>query len=121
MKLFRLTVLSVVCATTVFADKPTERAEVMSLDELAGDWMEVKTLRNFPSVNNFWGTLGTGPNLTAFHLLTFPPYANGGVSGGLTVDGQPVTATESRWYPYQVLRRATQNGIEMESAMRMPC
>ncbi len=51
---------------------------IMSLDELAGDWMEVNTLRNFPSVNNFWGALKTHPNLTTFLYATFPPYANGG-------------------------------------------
>ena len=93
---------------------------IMSLDELAGDWMEVNTLRNFPSDNNFWGALQTHPNLTTFLYATFPPYANGGDSGVLSMNGKPVTATGSRWYPYQVLRRATVDGVEMESAIRMP-
>jgi hypothetical protein len=95
-------------------------AGVPSLETLAADWMVVATLRNFPSVNNFWGALKTGSNLTEFSMLTFPPFANGGTSGVLSVDGKPVKAVESRWYPYQVLRRTTQNGIEMESAIRMP-
>ena len=93
---------------------------VPTLDDLAGDWMEVATIRNFPSVNNFRGALQTHPNLTTFLLATFPPYANGGDSGVLTLNGKPVTATGSRWYPYQVLRRATVDGVEMESAIRMP-
>ena len=93
---------------------------IMSLDELAGDWMEVNTLRNFPSVNNFWGTLQTNPNLTTFLVATLPPYANGGDSGVLTLNGKQVHATGSRWYAYQVLRRGTMDGIELESAIRMP-
>ena len=93
---------------------------VPTLDDLAGDWMEVNTIRNFPSVNNFRGALQTHPNLTTFLHLAFPPYANGGDSGVLTLNGKPVTATGSRWYAYQVLRRATVDGVEMESAMRMP-
>jgi len=96
------------------------QSPVPSLDDLAGDWMQVATLRSFPSVNNFWGSLRAYPNLTAFDMLTVPPFANAGTSGSLTVDGQPVRPTESRWYPYQVLRRARVNGVEMESAIRMP-
>ncbi|MEI7903488.1 MAG: hypothetical protein WCK89_24885, partial [bacterium] len=93
---------------------------IPSLDDLAGDWMEVNTLRNFPSVNNFWGALQTNPNLTTFLVATLPPYANGGDSGVLTMNGKQVHATGSRWYPYQVLRRGTMDGVELESAIRMP-
>jgi hypothetical protein len=102
----------------VEATHPSEA--IMSLDELAGDWMEVNTLRNFPSVNNFWGALQTNPNLTTFLVATLPPYANGGDSGVLTLNGKQINATGSQWYPYQVLRRATMDGVELESAIRMP-
>ena len=92
-------------ATGTAAEATTQAGGVPSLDDLAADWMEVKTLRNFPSVNNFWVRLA-GPNLTSFDLLTFPPYANHGEDGVLKIDGKPVEAAESRWYPYQVSRRA---------------
>lgn len=116
-----LTVLLLAQITAIQAAEATYPSDaIMSLDDLAGDWMEVASLRNFPSVNNFWGGLKTHPNLTTCLLTTFPPYANGGDSGVLTINGKPVTATESRWYPYQVLRRATVDGVEMESAIRMP-
>jgi hypothetical protein len=109
-------------AETTAAHKSTApiTTTIPSLDELAGDWMEVATIRNFPSVNNFWGALKTHDNLTTFLYTTFPPYANGGDSGVLTINGKLVTATRSRWYPYQVLRRATVDGVELESAIRMP-
>jgi hypothetical protein len=113
-------VLSVAAILMVASRACGAMISIPSLDDLAGDWMEVNTIRNFPSVNNFWGALQTHPNLTTFLYATFPPYANGGDSGVLTINGKPVTATESRWYPYQVLRRATVDGVEMESAIRMP-
>ena len=72
---------------------------VPSLDELAADWMDAKTLCNRPAVHNFWGGLKTTGNLMAFEFLTFPPYSQGGWSGEATADGTPVAAEQSRWYP----------------------
>ncbi len=93
---------------------------VLSLDELAADWMDASTLRNHPAVFNFWGGLKTESNLTAFEHLVFPPYSQGGGSAVLSVDGKPIVAEQSRWFPYQVLRRAAWDGVVMESAIRMP-
>jgi len=112
--------LSVVAILLVASRACAAMETIPTLDDLAGDWMEVNTLRNFPSVNNFWGTLQTNPNLTTFLVATLPPYANGGDSGVLTLNGKQVHATGSRWYPYQVLRRGTMDGVELESAIRMP-
>ena len=119
MKLFHLPVVFLIAfATAVHAGNAAQG--VPTLDDLAGDWMEVNTIRNFPSVNNFRGALKIHDNLTTFILSAFPPYANGGDSGVLTMNGKLVTATRSRWFPYQVLRRATVEGVELESAIRMP-
>ena len=41
---------------------------VPSLDELAADWMDAKTLCNRPAVHNFWGGLKTTGNLMAFEI-----------------------------------------------------
>lgn len=93
---------------------------VPTLDELAGDWMEVCTLLNLPSVNNFAGGMKVTDNLTAFTCLTIAPFAQGGAAADLLLDGKPVTAAESRWFPYEVRRRTTVAGVMMESAIRMP-
>jgi hypothetical protein len=95
-------------------------AVIPSLDELAGDWMETKTLRNYPSVHNFVGGLQSSQYLTDFMNLTIYPFAQSWGSGPLLLDGKPLFATETRWYPYEVRRRMTVDGVEMESAMRMP-
>ena len=54
---------------------------VPSLSELSGEWMDVSTLRNFPSVMNFVGGIRASRNLIAFQNLTLPPFSQGGLSG----------------------------------------
>jgi hypothetical protein len=93
---------------------------VPSLDALSGEWMDVNTLRNFPSVMNFVGGVQSSQNLTAFQNLSLPPYAQGGLSGELLLDGKPLNATQSLWQPFDVCRKTTVNGVELESTLRMP-
>lgn len=92
---------------------------VPSLDELAGTWMPVGTLLNMPALNNFHGSLHAGTNLLSFSELTFPPLSLGGECLRLALNGINVQAHESRWYPYQVIRRATMGPIALQSTMRM--
>jgi hypothetical protein len=98
---------------------PGPPGAVPSLDELAGSWMPVGTLLNMPSVNNFSGGLHAGTNLLSFTELSFPPLSLGGECARLSLGGVNVQAQQSRWYPYQVVRRARQGGLALESAVRM--
>lgn len=90
------------------------------LDTWAAEWVPTAEIVSFPSVNNFWGALRAPLNLGAFEALSFAPYASLGTSGVLSVNGQLANASESRWYPYQVLRRGTVDGLELNSVLRMP-
>lgn len=92
---------------------------VPPLDQLAGAWMPAGTLLNMPSVNNFHGGLHAGWNLLSFLELTFPPLSLGGECARLSLNGVNVQANETRWYPYQVLRKATVGEIALQSAVRM--
>lgn len=109
-------IFAIALSATVIAAPPG----VPKLNELAADWMEVGALRNFPSVYNFAGGLKASSNLTMVQCLTLPPYAQGGGSAYLLLDGKPFNAEQSKWYPYQVLRRSTVEGVTLESAVRMP-
>lgn len=100
--------------------RPIVKSAIPSLDELSGEWMDVNTLRNFPSVMNFAGGVQASQNLTAFQNLTLPPYSQGGLSGELLLDGKPLTATQSLWQPFDVCRKTAVNDVELESTMRMP-
>lgn len=53
-------------------------------------------------------------------MLSFPPYACGGAVGALLIDGQPVDADRSRWFPYQLMRSASKDEWEVETILRMP-
>ncbi len=102
-----------------FAATKVPPGAVPELDELAGEWLPVGTLLNLPSVNNFSGALHAGSNLLSFTELTFPPLSLGGDCARLTLGGVAVQAHHSRWYPYQVLRRAEQGSLVLQSALRM--
>ena len=92
---------------------------VMSLDALGGDWMRMRDLGNNPAINNFWGALQVTDNLLAVTELTFPPFSQGQHSGYLRINGEELKADESRWYAYQILRRARTTDLEVESTVRM--
>jgi hypothetical protein len=93
---------------------------IPSLDELAGNWMPMNTLMNQPSVNNFSGAVKSNNNIAGFTCLTIAPFSQGGQSGEMLIDGHEIKATDSKWYPYQVVRRTNNNSLYIETQMRMP-
>src|SRR5215471_20547058 len=97
--LFAFLLAAVLAATSAVAAVP-------SLDELAADWMSVADLRNYPSVNNFHGALRVEANLLGVNLATWAPYSQGGDTAVLSLNGSPVNAQQSRWFPYQAARQA---------------
>jgi hypothetical protein len=92
---------------------------VPGLDELAGAWQQAATLLNPPAVSNFHGSAHATANLLSFTELTLPPLSLGGECAALAVNGATVQAQHSRWYPYQVLRRAQVGRLTLESTLRL--
>ena len=92
---------------------------IPSLDELAGHWMDFDSLKNWPSVNNFHGGLGVTDDISGVHYLTFAPLTLGGRSATTYIDSKQVLTSESRWYPYQAMRRTSHDGLEITSTTRM--
>lgn len=136
-----LTIVS--CGAKSNQDKSNSEAYLSfpTLDELGADWIEVSTLRNFPSVMNFIGGLQSTQNITAFQHLTLPPFAQSGGrfywdesittdrllsepmknwSCELLVNEKSAISADSKWLPYEVQRKATIEDVEMHSFMRMP-
>jgi hypothetical protein len=71
-------------------------------------------------LNGGWGALRANSNVAALEMLSFPPYACAGAVGALLIDGQPVAADRSRWFPHQLMRSASTNAWDVESVLRMP-
>ena len=93
---------------------------VPSLDELAGEWNAASALRSLPSVNSPRGAAKATANILSVDDMNFPPIFSAGAAANLKTNGAEVKAETVRWYPYQVLRRATApNGVEIETALRM--
>lgn len=99
----------------------SDTAQLPTVDDLSGEWMAATDLLHPPSVTNFWGGLKSTSNVLAFDSLTLPPYAQGGETCRLQLGGQDVTAQKSRWYPYQVLRRASAGPIDVDTVATMEC
>jgi len=109
---------------------------VLSLDQLAGDWIPVTTTANPPDVHNFHDMLLVDRDLTSFFsypedwLWWFSPGSTAGNDIGklrsgyssitLTLDGREFPAVEYRWYPYRALRRNQDcGGLAVERDTRM--
>jgi hypothetical protein len=89
------------------------------LSELAGDWQSVSDLRSLPALNSTLGSAQITHDLLAVGKLSFPPLTMTGDTGTLLVDGQAPALEQTRWYPYQVLRRGTAGNLGFETATRM--
>ncbi|MFI1092468.1 LamG domain-containing protein [Streptomyces sp. NPDC020917] len=92
-----------------------------ALDSLASDWLPQQELQHLPATSNFWGAVGVAGNVLAIRNFTLAPYLDGGGdSCALSVDGVPVTTSESRWSAYEVTRKATTgSGVTIESSTRL--
>ncbi|MER6943073.1 LamG domain-containing protein [Nonomuraea sp. NPDC000554] len=92
-----------------------------ALDSLTSDWLPQRELAHLPAVSNFWGAVGVAGNVLAIRNFTLAPYLDGGGdSCALSVDGVPITTSESRWSAYEVTRKATTgSGVRIQTATRL--
>ena len=92
---------------------------IPSLDELAGDWQTAAEVRCLPAINNLRGSAQALRDALAVGKLSFPPITMTGDTGSLLIDGKPPVLEQTRWFPYQVLRRSSAGDIGVETAVRM--
>jgi hypothetical protein len=103
---------------------------VPSIDEMASKWLVVEKLAHMPSLHNFHDMAACAPDLMGvnynpdgqlfdwptgprwFRYLTLPLVK-------LKVNGSDCETTTCRWYPYQAVRRATVDGLEVKTSVRM--
>src|ERR1017187_7760832 len=95
-------------------------AQVPALDELAGNWQNASHLLSMPALNNVLGSAKAVRDAFAIADLSFPPITLTGDTGTLLIDGKAPALDQTRWYPYQVLRKATAGNLEIATTVRMP-
>ncbi len=96
-------------------------AQVPPLDDLAGDWQNAAEVRCLPALNSPLGSAQAVGDVLALGKLSFPPITLTGDTGALLIDGQAPVLEQTRWFPYQVLRRAAAGNLAVETATRMTC
>lgn len=92
---------------------------IPTMDELAGKWLDASTLLAMPAMNNADGSAEASRGMLSVDNLSFPPVTMTGNTGTLTIGGRPTTLEQTRWYPYQVLRKGREVNLAIETAVRM--
>lgn len=104
---------------------------VPALDDLTSKWLDVAELAHMPTLHNFHEMAACAPDLVGVHsnpgeqLFDWPtgprwfryrslPLVE------LTVDGAKLDSQSCRWDPHQALRKATVDGLVVETAVRLP-
>eukprot|EP00755_Sulcionema_specki_P030344 Sspe_Gene.94135::Locus_66589_Transcript_2_3_Confidence_0.429_Length_2337::g.94135::m.94135 len=104
-----------------------------SLDDLGSDWYRPDTeLRDLPSINNFWGSLGTDPQEHGLDVVGVSGVQVGewagcgrdlegrNQCGVLSIDSEVPKVQVYRWKAFEAIRRAsTSHGLAVESRVRM--
>lgn len=105
---------------------------IPSLDELAGDWMSSWQLEQSAAICNFYGGLRAGYTVSSISSLTFPPFSQGPYNRynqndslryqkdilQMYIDKKPLLTKYSKWYPYQIKRKAREDDLEIETTVR---
>ncbi len=94
-------------------------SSIPSLESLAGKWMETSTLLALPTINSGDGSAEAANGILAVGNLSYPPITMTGETGTMLIGGRAPSLEETRWYPYQVLRRGRQVNIAIETSVRM--
>ena len=105
-------------------------AEIPSLDEMAGDWMPLSVVTNFPDVHNFNQMVIVNRDLTSFFCNPGGLFGRGSDPSiqwregyplvKLSLDGVEYPATDVRWFAYRALRRNQDcGGLAVETDTRM--
>src|ERR1700761_5243523 len=94
-------------------------ANVPSLDEVSGIWMNADTLSMTPSVRNFRGNALLNKDMTSLSWFVSAPFSGGYHTGIIRVNGEAPHAQLYRWQPWQALRKVAEATYKMSSAIRM--
>lgn len=108
-----------ICNPLAQESKQSFKDRVPSMDELAGGWQNVSMLRSMPALNNLFGSAQETHDLLAVGNLSFPPITMKGTTGSISINGKTPEPEQTRWYPYQVLRKGSVDGFQVETSVRM--
>jgi hypothetical protein len=107
-------------AAGALTNRAMQTGNVPRLDELAGKWEIASNLLSLPALNNSLGSGKAIGDAVGIGSLSYPPITMTGDTGSLLIDEHSPRLEQSRWFAYQVLRRASAGSLGIETAVRMP-
>jgi hypothetical protein len=111
--------LAALMYSLLFPGQAVNAEGIPTLDELAGDWNHVSDLRSLPAMASTNGGAKCTDNMLGVDDVGFPPLFDIMPKGTVRFDGAELKAQDIRWYPYQVLRRASSNSYDFESTVSL--
>ena len=82
------------------------RAQLPTLEELAGDWTKANMLRDTPALSNWLGSVGTNNAVVDTTAFIAPPYVGTPSMVTLRVDGKTMELDTVQWSAYAAGRRS---------------
>ncbi|MCL5021276.1 MAG: hypothetical protein M1339_06415 [Bacteroidetes bacterium] len=92
---------------------------IPTLENLAGTWQNASEVMSLPAINSTQGSAQTLRDVLAVGKLSYPPITLTASTGSLFIDGKKPCLYETRWYPYQALRKGGDGNLGIETAVRM--
>lgn len=92
---------------------------IPSLDELAGQSVDTKTLACYPAIGNFFGSVRSSKRLGGLETQFLTGSKLAKTAGTLSVNEAIIFSQQSKWYPYQIVNQALINGIDLTTTMRL--
>jgi len=92
-----------------------------TLEELRGDWQPNLPVTDGPSINNFYGSVGTNTDdILSINSYAIPPWTSGIDSVTTLIDGERVQPSHHQWASFEACRRGlSQSGVNVTSRVRM--
>lgn len=120
-----LILICLLCFQFIFGQKRLDENQIIpTLDELSARWRPSWQDEQTPAICNFHGGMQAGKNVMGIINLTQPPWSQGpafdqGTIMELRVNNKGINSTASKWYPYQILRKAIADSCSIETTTRM--
>jgi len=92
---------------------------IPSLDELAGQAVETKTLACYPAIGNFIGSVRSSKQMGGFETQFLVGSKLPKTAGGIHINEIPLFSQETQWFPYQVASHASYMGLKISASIRL--
>jgi hypothetical protein len=91
---------------------------IPTLDDMAGQSMDTRTLACSPAIGNFYGGVSSSKCMGGFETEFLTGSKLKKPAGTLKVNDEVIFSESSKWYPYQLVNKSHYKGVEFTGTMR---